>query len=218
MRLHNHKQRDGNHNIFYADARLDYLSSNANMASKQKSTMAAIAIPSLQTNLTACRTSSSVFAETGAPDLQQLASQSSVDDRKQQKPNASSTESTSTAPTAEETNASTLKNDDDAFDDKKMYQEPDDDDEVLFDFNASLRVIRCSGTDSVDAFEVVSCITMSDFDILPNSLDFSQSIMPERRRRRRQWLQNKQQAKTSAAAAAPSRYRRPVDSYLPQKH
>ena len=187
-------------------------------------------VPELATQLSAGSTSSSVLAETGAPELCHDVNSLASDDEEKQSP----LRHDSVFPEKHEYRCphylqSTLKPDrngceivlnSSACNLQPLHDEDDgndhdsdrsEDDDVPYFISSSVNVEQAARSGSMGA----SSITLSDaFSIDYRKFDFGQRLMPEMTPRRRQRQRN-----LSIIATTPSRYQRPVDSLLiSQKH
>ena len=195
-------------------------------------------VPDIVTNLSAGSTSSSVFAETGAPIIRHDAATSSAsttdtDDEEEQSPLNQDQAIDSTVQHEDyrcpHYLQSTLKHDRNGceiiLNSVNRYLEPprkddgndsdrSDDDDIPYFISSTMDKEHAPHNGSMGA----SSITLSDaFSIDQRMFDFSQRLMPEmtpRRSQRTEVLCNKQQRNLSIIATTPSRYQRPVDSLL----
>jgi hypothetical protein len=180
-------------------------------------------VPDIVTKLSAGSTSSSVCAETGAPDICHDVSNigsptTTTNDEEEQSPLKNDVRSTVHDDRCPRHLQSTLKhgrngceivlkhsNDDDDDD------RPDEDDVPYFISLSSVKIEQTPHNGSTE----VSSISLSDaFSIDQQMFDFSQRLMQDftpRRRQRPEALFNKN---LSITATTPSRYQRPVDSLL----
>eukprot|EP00579_Thalassiosira_antarctica_P005754 CAMPEP_0201888906 /NCGR_PEP_ID=MMETSP0902-20130614/28694_1 /ASSEMBLY_ACC=CAM_ASM_000551 /TAXON_ID=420261 /ORGANISM="Thalassiosira antarctica, Strain CCMP982" /LENGTH=330 /DNA_ID=CAMNT_0048419301 /DNA_START=370 /DNA_END=1359 /DNA_ORIENTATION=+ len=194
-------------------------------------------IVDIQTTLSVC---SSVCAETGAVEFHTkgvdecASSLSTTDDKEQQHQQPQLFDVTVCSTTDQDQYPHLLSslNDDDDHDRNRcaLNTTAAEDDAPSYTSWSTVKVIHDTDDGSVEVFEVVSSITLSDFSTPqchPSMFDFGQSLMPELTPRRRQHHSrvscNEPHGRHHLSVIAPtpsryvSKYRRPVDSLLLQK-
>lgn len=154
---------------------------------------------------------SSVCAEMGAPDIQQLMSRSIADDDEQRFPGDTTRAGTEQS---REPHLMVYERDDDGYHTSCLTPDPSPS-------YSSLSVLILQETELAMS-EVASLLTGSDFSSPhhpPSLFNFGQSLMPEptpRRCHRSTTPRHELQRRPSVPAPTPRRYTRPVDSFLLQ--